>query len=99
MHVVAPFHKAERGCYGNVNHPNARPGHLGVFERFTSVDADHLSVCDSFNECPSADPFGATLGAFVTKPGLFGIDGTWAVRPLGHVHGHGSPRSGRLRGQ
>ncbi len=91
VHVIAPFHKAKRGCYGNVNHPNAKPGNLCLFERFTSVNADHLSVCDSFNECPSADPFGATLGAFVTKPGLFGIDGTWAVRPLRHVHAARQP--------
>jgi len=86
VQVVPPFHRPKRGCYGNVNHPNARAGHLCVFERFTSVNAGRLSVCDSFNECPSADPFGATLGAFVRKPGLFGIDGTWAVRPRHRVH-------------
>ncbi len=85
VHVVTPFHRAPRGCFGNVNHPNARSGNLCVFERFASVNASRLSVCDSFNECPSADPFGATLGAFVTKVGLFGIDGTWAVRPRHHV--------------
>ena len=65
-------------------HPNARPGYLCVFERFSSTNAGHLSVCDSFNECPSADPWGATVGALVTDPGLFGIDGTWAVR-RGHA--------------
>jgi hypothetical protein len=83
VHVIAPFaKKLPRGCFGNVNHPNARRGNLCVFERFTSTNADRLEVCDSFNECPSADPWGATLGAFVTGAGLFGIDGTWAVRRL-----------------
>lgn len=87
VHVIEPFaKKLPRGCYGNVNHPNARRGDLCVFERFSSANADKLSVCDSHNECPAADPWGATLGAFVTGTGLFGIDGTWAVRPARHVH-------------
>jgi hypothetical protein len=85
VHVVKPFTKAGRGCFGNVRHPNARRGNLCIFERVTSTNAGKLHVCDASNECQAADPWGASLGAFATDVGLFDIDGTWAVRPARHV--------------
>lgn len=45
VHVIAPFQKRlPHGCFGNVNHPDARRGNLCVFERFSSTNAAHLSV-------------------------------------------------------
>lgn len=85
VRVVKPFHHGTGRCYGTVAHPNARAGTLCVFERVTSTNASRLQVCDASNDCPGADPWGATLGAFANDVGLFDIDGSWAVRPSRHV--------------
>lgn len=100
VHVIKPFAKARHGCFGTVNHPNARRGNLCIFERFKDTHNGPLRVCNSFNDCPAADPFGTTLILFAKTSGIVDIDGTWAVRPRFHVHAsrqvHAPARGGPL---
>ena len=86
VHVVPLWTKPPRGCFGSVTRPNARPGNLCIFTRYASTNSDPLGVCNSSNDCPGADPWGAGLVSFAHDTGLIGVDGTYAVRPLRHVH-------------
>jgi hypothetical protein len=85
VHVIPLDGKLPRGCFGSLGRPNARPGNLCIFTRYASTNSDKLAVCDTLNDCPGADPWGAGLISFAHAPGLIGVDGSYAVRPLRHV--------------
>ncbi len=97
VHVIPLWTKPPKGCFGSVGRPNARPGNLCIFTRYASTNSDKLAVCNSLNDCPGADPWGAGLVSFAHSTGLIGVDGTYAVRPLRHVRATRSAPPAHLR--
>lgn len=75
------------GCSGTSVAPNAAPGHLCVFESYTSNLSSNRGICRGSAPviCGLADPFGATIYTYIGAAGDFSLYGTWAARPGGPV--------------
>lgn len=78
-HYIPAAGPVPAGCSGSWQNPNAKPGHLCVFEAFR----DNATINGVFG--PSGASTQSTVGAVVAaKPianGYMAVAGSWAVRP------------------
>jgi hypothetical protein len=74
-------------CPGSATAPNAKPGHLCIFERTVfGAGFSNIGACDGTGgNCPGADKTGAILYGYTTSTGTAQVLGSWAVRPAGKV--------------
>ncbi|PUA82290.1 hypothetical protein [Nocardioides currus] len=72
LHTIAPGAVPPAGCSGTVGAPSASPGHLCIFQRYTSGGT-------TFNVFGGATTFGAYINATSAAAQLLEVSGTWAV--------------------
>ncbi len=83
VHIIPVGGVAPAGCSGTVAAPDAAPGHLCIFQTFTS-GASGLTACKpSTAACiNSADPWGTVVYASSTAATTAQNFAVWAARPL-----------------
>ncbi|MEZ5095635.1 MAG: hypothetical protein R2731_05695 [Nocardioides sp.] len=85
-HFILDGGKLPDGCSGTAAAPNAKPGHLCVFETAASGYADRF-ICTTGNSCGGkASRFGAYVGATATANGGYAY-GSWALGVKGITTG------------
>jgi hypothetical protein len=80
VHVISFNDTPPRACPGTQVMPDAKPGHLCVFET-TTQNIDERQIVAPAHGGDAADRYGAILQVFPTNVGNMTDWGTWAMRP------------------
>jgi hypothetical protein len=99
-HIIVPGGLVPAGCSGTLETPNAKPGHLCIFQGIRN-NVGSETVCSGDNVCGQGSRFGFFYLAFASTSDTVDVSGTWAARPpLAGIAGSGefAPRVARNSG-